>query len=413
MTRRSTADVLKPIITFIVIGGIVTGVVYFAIWMAKEYRNLSRTIPTKENIARISAEMTAKYDKLYLQQQPKAASSLNPADMPLINYNILGCRVAGYYGAEGGGVFDEENAVRVALRAGCRAFTLNISTVESAEGAIMVARFENGDMTSLNIGSVRRVATALMQHAPTNEPIILLLYFDRVPASTQASIKLMMDVATALGPLRDRHLGMTDAGDYRRQAMQDTLFIQNRSQFDGKFIILTNANTSLFRPGVLPSTKGLPAITPTNDLDLWSHGQIFSVTSTGLGITALVGKSRTSGPIVETPAFYMGIPETQYVNVVADSKVKWTIAMDAGVDNKPIDIKVLNTMLNTLGVSCIMTDVFREDLATNIMSKGYFGPSGWRAKPVELRYVRPAPIQLTQLNPQMDANGGFLQTPQV
>jgi hypothetical protein len=195
--------------------------------------------------------------------------------------------------------------------------------------------------------------------------------------------------------------------------LQDTLFLQNRSQFDGKFIVLTNADTSKFRPGALPNMKDLPAITQTNDLDLWTHARVFSLTSIGLGITALVGESKTVGPRVETPAYFMAIPDTQTSGTVADSKVKWTIALNAGVDTEPTDPKVLDKLLNKLGVSCIMVDVFRPDLAAGIMSKDYFGPSGWRPKPEGLRYVRPAPIQLTAPNPQMDANGGFLQSPQV
>ncbi len=415
--RRTFGEVVRPILKFLIFGALIGLAIFAMVKLFKLYFDMRNTLPTDSNNAAIAARQVQKYDELYLRRQPKPVTALTPSNAPLINYNILGCRNAGYLGPARDGVFSEDNAVRIALRAGCRAFCLNISTVESIESPVLIARSAFGDKISNNVGSIRRVCEALVRHAPRKEPIIVVLYFDRLPHINQsdiASVKFMMDVATSLAPLRYRHLGMTESGDYRRQAQQDNLFLRDRSLFDGKFIILTNADTSAFRPGALPSSKGLPAITSENDLDLWVHGRLFSYTTTTLGVTSTVGTSRSSGPRIETAAYYQELPEASMVSAIPNSKVNWTMVMDAGGE-LPWHGPLVDKILNKAGVSCLMVDVFRDDLETTggPMTADYFKPSGWRMKPEELRYVVPAAIPVSQPNPQMNANGGFLAAPET
>jgi hypothetical protein len=315
------------IIKIVAIVGLLVAVGYFFKFLYDNYTEDKRTVPTEENNKAIAAAQIAKYDPLYLRRDLRGPE----ADAPLINYNVLGCRIGGYVGPVFSGIFDEDNAIRIALRAGCRAFCLNISTVEGTASPVLIVRTMNGDRISNNVGSVYKVCQALVRHAPRDEPIILFLYFERIPnpnAYDVATIKFMMDVAIGLKPLRNRHLGLTNEGDYRRQKMQDMLFLRNRSQFDGKFIILTNMDTTGFRPGVLPTTKDLPAITTDNDLDLWSHGRVFTYTTTSLGATAGPGDSKTSGPRVETIDYFKSIPADRLPETVASGKVNWTMAMN-------------------------------------------------------------------------------------
>ena len=118
-----------------------------------------------------------------------------------------------------------------------------------------------------------------------------------------------MAVATALEPLRRRHLGLTSEGDYRRQKMADTLFLRPREDFDGKVIVLANVDTQGFREGVLPTTAGLPKISAANDLDLWVHARIFSETTKGLGMTSVPEDAKVNVPRLETPSYYLNIPD--------------------------------------------------------------------------------------------------------
>jgi hypothetical protein len=419
--RRSLREVLMGILKFTVIVGLIVAVGFFFKFLYDIYMEDRRTIPTAENNKAIAAAQVAKYDQLYLSRNTGGTEGFqNPSDgrsgnIPLINYNVLGCRMAGYVGPVFSGIFDEDNAVRIALRAGCRAFCLNIGMLEKAASPVLLVRSKNGDLISNNIGSIRKVCQSLANNAPSNQPIILFLYFEKLPNKNPydlSSMKFMMDVALGLAPLRRRHLGLTDAGDFRRQKMQDTLFLNNRSAFDGKFIILTNVDTTGFREGAIPSTNELPRITPDNDLDLWTHARVFTYTTTSLGATSTPGESKGSGPRVETPAYFSGISEENTPDIAKNSMVNWTIAMNSSIDAAPHTPAQLKDLLDVKGVSCVMADVFQDGLfdEKRLLSKDYFGPSGWRIKPQALRYTRPADIPISKPSQDLNAVAGIMTT---
>lgn len=413
----SDGGLAKKIFIGILAAAAIYGLYRFGKFLVSTYFDSKATIPTSANNARIAAEQIAKLDPIYVNKGNLPAAQVG-ADLPieekaLINYNMLGCRLAGYLGPLESGVFAEDDAIRIAMRAGCRVFMLPIDKLQSAESPMLIVRNHNGDKISNNEGSIAKVCAAIDKYAPKGaaaDPIIIILYFNTLPSPNpydQRSLKFMMDVAAGLAPLKNRHLGLTAEGDYRRQKMQDMLFLRPRAEFDGKYIILTNADTKGFREGVLPSRP--EGLTPALDLDLWTHGRLYSKTSQGLGITATPTAAMTSAPTLESLDYYMSIPDTKLPDIVAQSKVDW--AVEAGTP--AITVEQLGRMLDKLGVACVMVDIFAAGLEGTVYSDKYFKKSGFRLKPAELRYKVPKPINIPPPPPQLNAKGGFVQSPKA
>jgi hypothetical protein len=180
--------------------------------------------------------------------------------------------------------------------------------------------------------------------------------------------------------------------------MQDTLFLRPAGELEGKFIVLTNVDTKGFREGVLPDLpKGL---TPAQDLDLWTHGRIY---------TTGAEEQKTAGPEAETDDYYGTIPDNKMPDFIARSKVNWMMNLPAVTSAVPSGF---DKMLNKLGITCTFVNVFAEDskaLADKVFNKEYFQKSGFRLKPAELRYKKPAPVQLSAPNKQLDPKGGFIE----
>lgn len=413
----SDGSLAKKIFIGILVAAAIYGLYRLAMFLASTYYDSKATIPTAANNARIAAEQIAKLDPIYVNKGNLPAAQIG-ADLPieekaLINYNILGNRLAGYIGPLESGVFAEDDAIRIAMRAGCRVFMLPIDKLQSAESPMLIVRNHNGDKISNNEGSILKVCEAIDKYAPKGaaaDPIIIVLYFNTLPSANpydQRSLKFMMDVAAGLAPLKNRHLGLTAEGDYRRQKMQDMLFLRPRAEFDGKYIILTNADTKGFREGVLPARP--EGLVPALDLDLWTHGRLYAKTSQGLGITTTPSGAMTSAPVLESMDYYMSLPDTKLPDIVAQSKVDWSV--EAGTSAQPTP-EQLERLLDKLGVACVMVDFFAEQQNLAPTEK-YFSKSGFRLKPADLRYKVPKPINIPAPPPQLNANGGFVQSPKV
>lgn len=427
----SSADkvsrVFKAMGIVILVIGIAVGLYYSGKAIATKYYDAKNNLPTPENNALIAANQSAVNAAYYNSRsvQPIGELGTKAEDRTFINYNMLGCRIAGYMGPIASGVFKEAEAVQYAIKAGCRVFMLPIGTVQSYESPVLVVRGPGGDKISNNVGSVREVCKALAQHAPLRgagaEPLIVILYFEALPGKNPydpVAVKFMKDVAAGLAPLQEKMLGMTPQGDYRRQGMQDMLFLRDRADFDGKIIVMTNLDTKAFREEKFRTEAAL-------DLDLMVHARLFAETSTNLGITGRPDQAKVSGPRLETFDYFSDIPDANLPAEIAKSKVQWSIAMSPNVFAGPPKGELLKKLLDERGVSCLMVDICSDPAAlfnatddggkptTTVFSKGYFKTSGFRLKPEALRYRRPEPVKLQDLNQAADAHGGAISSPKV
>jgi hypothetical protein len=329
----------------------------------------------------------------------------------LINYSVLTCNNAGYLGPRADGVFREDDAVRIAFKAGARAFVLRIDTADETKDPVLVVRNAGGDKISNNVGSIKKTIDAIAKYSPAGaaaEPIIIILFFNRLPsgnAYSAESQRFMQKVAESLGALKNRHLGLTPHGDFRRQGLGDKLFIYDRSEFDGKYIILTNADTKVFRQKPVAASE---------DLDLWVHARLFADTTEKIGITEVPRNTKMVSPRLETPSYFTNIPDERLPTATARTKVEWTIAMDAATPAVSPSRQSLSLMLDKLGVCSVPVNIFDDnpkELLEGAMAPDFYGIVSWRPKVPDLRYKKPKPIKLASPSKQLDAKAGLLPVP--
>lgn len=423
-TPLSVKEILYYFLIGLIILAVLSGIGYGIYSIIRGYNYDKSHVSTPENNARIHGEQLVKFEKLYLTKERLPAYQvataglktanltippLKPDELAMINYSMLAADNAGYIGPLENGVFAEEDAVRIAYRAGTRAFILRIDYLDTQKEPVLIVRNKNGDKISNNEGSIRKTIEAIAQGAPRGanaDPIIVILFFQRLPnknAYSDESMRFMMKVAESLAPLKDRHLGLTSDGDYRRQGQQDMLFLRNRSEFDGKFIVATNVDTRGFR-----DPKGVKGISAQNDLDLWTHVRLYCDSTTNLGITESPGSSKSVGGFVETVNYFANLPEERLINTVAKTKVQWTVAMDNNT-GPSYNAATMKMLLDKYGCCCVPINLFEMDIEA--LKDDYYGKVSYRPKVADVRFVLPKPVELAIPNKQLDARGGYLPIP--
>lgn len=320
----------------------------------------------------------------------------------LLNYNLIGCRLSGYLDPLQDGVFAEEDAVRLALNAGCRLFILEISNDTNGNPAL-VARDSTGIKRSLNNGSINKVCTALTGAEKGSDPIIVVLYFNNTPNKTTEPEKYLMflsQVARALEPLNTTHIGLTSVGDFTRQKKASELFTFAPEFYKQKTIILCNADTSPFRnPGQLGVTR---KFLPAEDLDFLVHARISKPDGVGImGVTETVPGSKIQ---IVDESYLLLTPPDKVASAVDMIRNTFTIVMKRDPNYNPSK-DVSKILFETYGVNC--TPVCMNTLAVNKSNSTY------TPKNQPLRFIKPAPIVPTVPNRKLDANGGSVITPKL
>ena len=221
-----------------------------------------------------------------------------------VNFYSLGCRYTGYIGPMNEGYWDPDLAVQLAVNAGCRTFVLEIDYLDECDGETIkyfpriVVRDAQGKMrikynsnrpicNSTQHSYIRDVCEKINFYAfasgcqNSSDPVVIVLYFLRQPPGSYKS-KTVLDyysnVAKALSPFQNRLLGNElDGGTYYRQKQEGRLLINNITDYNGKVLIFSNANTSGFRENQTYS--------PMEDLDYLVNLRL-SYTQTQLGVTS-------------------------------------------------------------------------------------------------------------------------------
>lgn len=393
----------------------------------------------------------------------------------LINFAPLTCQDTGYIGPLENGVFAENDAVNMALRAGARCFVLNIDYHEDQTLPVslfgkpneprLIYRDAGGVIKCINTGDIQLVAQALSNTAFSNtvsnpnDPLFVVLFFNREPkGSLEDKLVYYSKVAEKLQPLIPYHLGQTPQGDYHRQQKQDDLIYQSIADFEKKVVVFCNADTSIFRG---------KNYAPTRDLDYFVHLRLFKESTDTYGATGSVESRIMPRGIVNSVVNFTVIPETKYKDTSDSTKMRWTFAYTHAASNP--SASSLKYMMQTLGVQCIplwlfstkapsssaMKD-FRAKLAetapdapkietsdklnqvagatvSSATAAGAQAPapptyekpkeddfpklmapwlqSSFVPKPKTIRFIRPTPFTPQAPSPRMDAQGGNLTTP--
>ena len=372
----------------------------------------------------------------------------------MLNFRPLTVRLPGYLGGANGsedGVFDRpaDLSVQLCLERGARGFFLDIDFEEASPcKPEIIYRDRRGIKRSLNNGSIKEIATALAIRAFTTnyDPVLVILYIRRLPIGPTQQSLFLKNIAAALDPLSDNHLGNTEHGIFNNCRSEGILFNLPITAFQKKFIIMTNYDT----------TKIPKPSNPKDNLDWWTNMRIFS----DAGYTsAEIGKV-TQLPPPAPKAYAKALDIQQVLNTDLTSAASVN-AIKAITDNTfcilittpdyTYNMTDLENVLNVYGVQCVLPDILplavtenhRETIdrlianpkqcvsaltnATNLTSEkpdplSYWAYAGWSLKPLALEpslttlaapssegffdYTIPKPIPPTKPNPAMNAGGG-------
>jgi len=273
----------------------------------------------------------------------------------MVNWRPLTVRLTGCLGGINtirDGVFDMTKGVQLALSQGARAFVFEIDYLENSPcNPVVIHRDGKGYMRSLHTGSVKEGCKALadMSFTSNYDPVLVILYFRRIPPGTLQQSSYFKKTAASLEPLTKYHLGSNEQGNFHNCRSEANLFMSPITNYQKKFIVLTNYNTNL-----LPSTQN-----PKDNLDFWTNARIYVDES---GKSSTLGTVTTTVPQGQIPFVQVGssqqllaIPTVDRANYLQTSSHTFKIVMS--------DIEYtfssaeLSTLMNTLGIQCVPIDV--------------------------------------------------------
>ena len=294
--------------------------------------------------------------------------------------------------------FSEEDSIIQGLRAGVRTFVLQIDYHED-EGKVgkgfpgmkqpcLLIRSKNGLLTSVNSGSIEKVCQVLADHAFTDaiagkeDPIVLFLYIRRTPYSAIENPKeyliFLSRIAKQLTPLSKTHLASTPYGNFFRQGGEQDLLNLPLKTFQGKSIILTNAETNLFRTA---EKIGL-TVDPSEDLDYWSNLQVFKRSGEDLGITQIA--SDRNAYLFSNYELEEALTSTEK-NDDFVKKTRNTFTIYVPSSEKNPEKESIEKIIKKLGINLVPLDLFSESVEALRPVTDFWKTSIWLEKPIALR----------------------------
>ena len=327
-------------------------------------------------------------------------------DTTFINAQPLTIKQAGYLGPPEKGLFDPEKATGQALKAGFRAFVLQIDYLTTEKDKenfpeagvpTLLYRGDNGQLISANAGSIEKVAQTIASLAFRPEspahmmPVILYLHVLRAPSPTrqlEEHLRFMSRIARALNPLAPFHLGSTPMGTFHRQKGEATILNTPLKSFEGQVIVLSNMDTTLFRT---PSTDG-KRYDPADDLDYWVNMRV-SLTSEAdaLGVTKMpetgTGGAMGAGAsaVVVWLSDIIGMSQQKKDAFATKGKARFVIAMPGAMANPtPAEVDVA---LRELGVNMVPLDIFGGAIEDTKKLVAEYSNQTYSAKPAALQNI--------------------------
>jgi len=347
----------------------------------------------------------------------------------LINTCVLSTRLLGYLGPLTSGVFDEDNATRLALSTGARCLILEIDYENNTYDPKLIYRDGWGGKQSLNTGNINKVMTSIASRAfrsdnngappsVAGDPLILVLYFVRAPSKTTEPleyIRFLGRVAEQMEPIKNLLLAQTPQGDFRRQALESQLFFINYNSFMNKIILLTNADTSPFRNLSNLGLKGEIGI--KQDLDFMVHARLYNRESPSqFGITGSPVSTVKPAAVITSSAYWLTTPTDRIEGAVQSTKEAWTLVMTpVSSETNQINEVDTNKLHSVYGVNSIPLTLFSDPKHTDVFTgKGkVFYSNTWVPKPNLIQFVPPVAIPIAKPFPQSDSGGGKVISPKL
>ena len=420
-----------------------------ALWITF-FSLLLSTIPSAPSDKKVKSKadqlafLSAKYDSASNARRALSdylGQSTTPTEIPvveqmLINFYVLGCRLTGYLGPMNNGYFDANTAVQYAVKAGCRAFVLDIDFVEQCMSCdqttytpYLVVRKgtgtgnENSDYLvnwngelckNINQTTVDKVCTAINNFAFSSEtcqnstdPVIIVLNFLRMPDLTdRCSLKNLnyySQVAKALQVFGTRLYQQAANGNYFRQLQPDQLLLNKITDYNGKVLIFNNTDTTGFDPSVC---NNIPKYEPKDDLNYYTNLQLhYSMRQ--LGVT----DNAAGNGVLDSADEYKNIPVSESATYKMNTTNKWTMCLPSN-PLTPVPETTYTYITDTFGVHCVPISLF--DTSNDFMfTEARFKTYSYRPKPKELRRAPPKTIVPGKAPSNYNTRGGQLRPPEI
>ncbi len=409
---------------------IIAGIALFIFCVQMVIKANSSTSNAK-NIATTTADQVAIFQTKFASEfkdkksllQAIREQNIQERENCLINFQPLTVVHPGFLGPVKDGVYDEKEGVSTVIRMGARCLILPIDyhTRETMGSAFpppntpcLLYRDEGDTIRSINGGSIAKVAQTIADVAwsdiinQRNDPFILVLYFVNTPEQgNKEYLDFLSKVAVDLAPLSRYLLTQTSLGVYNRQGQQNELLFVDTAELEKKLLVFCNVDTSGFRTASRDFQK---TYLPKEDLDYWTHLRIYKQNpNTPLGATTIPEGSTVPRGIVDMISYYTTLPSDNATKRAAinATKEKFTISLSPQGTNP--SRTAATVALDTYGAHCV--PLFITEYNSDVQSLLSRWRYAWKAKPKELRYLRPAVLPVEQQSPVVDANGGALNVP--
>ena len=301
----------------------------------------------------------------------------------------------GFLGPYPSGPYDSATATGNALKAGFRFLTLQIDYMDSSKPGfgeagtpLLVVRGPSGSLLSSNSGSINDVAQTIANMAfqpavPQNmEPVIIYLHILRAPSALtdpNAYLEFLSKIATAINPIAPMHLGLSPMGNFTRQKMADFLLTSPLRSLQGQVIILSNADTSLFRS----TSTSINKYSPRQDLDFFVNMRVFLDTEESLGIAKLPESDSFVTAVVVDFDRVVAMSDAKKEAFAQKGKRRYVIALPKRTENPTAEN--LATAINVLGINAVPIDIFTQTTPEVMNITKEYANMPYHPKPAVLR----------------------------
>ena len=382
----------------------------------KDYKTYITTLTNMYNPHASAKRPVTEYLKKINDPNDPLSKTTDASNPCFVNFYSLGCRFAGFIGSTKEGYWDPDNAVQIAVNAGCRTFVLDIDYSDYcySNTGIYYPRLVVRDIKGVSIiksdilcnndanSNIKYLCDKINYYAFNSscqnrtDPVVIVLYFIRQPPGANNSrtvLDYFSSVAKALSPFTERFIdGEIPGAPFYGQKGQTALLGNDITLYNNKVLIFSNADTSGFVGAGYESKV---------DLNFLVNLQLQYI-QTSLGIT----KKGTGAGVIELASNFTNIPESNEPDIKKQVTQNWTICLSSD-PLVSVPSETFSTITKKYGVQCIPILLF--DPANKFMfSDDVFKTYSYVLKPKELRYVVPPIVKGIVSDPkQTNTQGTF------
>jgi hypothetical protein len=297
------------------------------------------------------------------------------SNLILVNTQPLSVKQTAYIGPQiNDGMFEPEIGILSALNAGVRMFTLQIDYLDVKKDGFegpgvftLVYRDDSGKLIGKNGASIHDTATHLAKAFSSDmknyeQPLVVYLHFLRTPYNRYDSsiryVESLISVAKSLEPLTTHSLSFAP-DNFSRQSREKMILTTPLNQLNGRMILMSNIDTSLFRK---MESIGMSPVEQKYDLDYLTNIRVYKTEKTdSLGQTELYPSTKIPAAIIIPFDRIISMTPSERDVFANENKQRFVIAMPSQEVSNP-SMEDITIGLTKACVNSIPLNLFGESL---------------------------------------------------